>query len=62
MIKSVIIPLERALNGVPGMKYMTSDAGNDGEASIQVVFNRYRSNQAAINVHRVASVVNKLLH
>jgi HAE1 family hydrophobic/amphiphilic exporter-1 len=27
MIKSVIIPLERALNGVPGMKYMTSDAG-----------------------------------
>jgi multidrug efflux pump subunit AcrB len=25
MIKSVIIPLERALNGVPGMKYMTSD-------------------------------------
>jgi HAE1 family hydrophobic/amphiphilic exporter-1 len=30
MIKSVIIPLERALNGVPGMKYMTSDAGNDG--------------------------------
>jgi HAE1 family hydrophobic/amphiphilic exporter-1 len=26
MIKSVIIPLERALN-VPGMKYMTSDAG-----------------------------------
>lgn len=34
MIKSVIIPLEKALNGVPGMKYMTSDAGNDGEASI----------------------------
>ncbi|OAB28864.1 AcrB/AcrD/AcrF family protein [Flavobacterium fryxellicola] len=23
MIKSVIIPLEKALNGVPGMKYMT---------------------------------------
>src|SRR6187399_1164466 len=39
MIKSVIIPLERAINGVPGMKYMTSDAGNDGEADIQVVFN-----------------------
>jgi HAE1 family hydrophobic/amphiphilic exporter-1 len=34
MIKSVIIPL--ALNGVPGMKYMTSDAGNDGEASIRL--------------------------
>ena len=37
LIKSVIIPLERGLNGVPGMKYMTSDAGNDGEASIQIV-------------------------
>jgi HAE1 family hydrophobic/amphiphilic exporter-1 len=62
MIKSVIIPLERALNGVPGMKYMTSDAGNDGEASIQVVFNLGTDpNQAAINVqNRVASVVNKL--
>ena len=33
MIKSVIIPLERAINGVPGMKYMASDAGNDGEAT-----------------------------
>ncbi|TRX21648.1 efflux RND transporter permease subunit [Flavobacterium franklandianum] len=62
MIKSVVIPLERALNGVPGMKYMTSDAGNDGEASIQVVFNLGTDpNQAAINVqNRVASVTNKL--
>src|SRR6478735_6507991 len=39
LIKSVIIPLERALNGVPGMKYMAADAGNDGEATIQVIFN-----------------------
>ena len=62
MIKSVIIPLERALNGVPGMKYMASDAGNDGEASIQVVFNLGTdANQASLNVqNRVASVVNKL--
>lgn len=62
MIKSAIIPLERALNGVPGMKYMTSDAGNDGEASIQIVFNLGTDpNQAALNVqNRVASVVNKL--
>jgi HAE1 family hydrophobic/amphiphilic exporter-1 len=62
MIKSAIIPLERALNGVPGMKYMTSDAGNDGEASIQLVFNLGTDpNQAALNVqNRVASVVNKL--
>jgi HAE1 family hydrophobic/amphiphilic exporter-1 len=62
MIKSVIIPLERALNGVPGMKYMASDAGNDGEATIQVVFNLGTDpNQAALSVqNRVASVVNKL--
>jgi len=62
MIKSVIIPLERAINGVPGMKYMTSDAGNDGEATLQVVFNLGTDpNQASLNVqNRVASVVNKL--
>lgn len=62
MIKAVIIPLERAINGVPGMKYMASDAGNDGEASIQIVFDLGTDpNQASVNVqNRVASVVNKL--
>ena len=62
LIKSVIIPLERALNGVPGMKYMAADAGNDGEATIQVIFNLGTDpNQASLNVqNRVASVVNKL--
>jgi HAE1 family hydrophobic/amphiphilic exporter-1 len=51
MIKSVIIPLERALNGVPGMKYMTSDAEMMVKTSIQVVFNLGTDpNQAAINV------------
>ncbi|WP_300566573.1 efflux RND transporter permease subunit [Flavobacterium sp.] len=62
LIKSVIIPLERALNGVPGMKYISSDAGNDGEGTIQVIFNLGTDpNQASLNVqNRVASVVNKL--
>jgi HAE1 family hydrophobic/amphiphilic exporter-1 len=62
MIKSVVIPLERALNGVPGMKYMSADAGNDGEGTVQVVFNLGTDpNQASLNVqNRVASVVNKL--
>jgi HAE1 family hydrophobic/amphiphilic exporter-1 len=62
LIKSVVIPLERALNGVPGMKYMASDAGNDGECTIQVIFNLGTDpNQASVNVqNRVASVVNKL--
>jgi hydrophobic/amphiphilic exporter-1 (mainly G- bacteria), HAE1 family len=62
MVKAVVIPLERALNGVPGMKYMTSDAGNDGECGIQIIFNLGTDpNQAALAVqNRVASVVNKL--
>ena len=62
MIKSVVIPLERAINGVPGIKYIASDAGNDGTASIQVVFELGTDpNVAAINVqNRVAAVVNKL--
>lgn len=62
LIKAVIIPLERALNGVPGMKYMAASAGNDGEGTVQVVFNLGTDpNQATLNVqNRVASVVNKL--
>ena len=62
LIKAVVIPLERALNGIPGMKYMTSDAGNDGECSIQIVFNLGTDpDQATLNVqNRVAAVTNKL--
>ena len=62
MVKSVIIPLERALNGVSGMKYMASSAGNDGVASVRVVFDLGTNpDQAAVNVqNRVASVTNKL--
>ena len=62
MIKAVVIPLERAINGVPGIKYIASDAGNDGEASIQVVFNSgVDANIASVNIqNRVASVINKL--
>ena len=62
MVKSVVIPIERAINGIPGMKYIASDAGNDGEASIQVVFELGTDpNIAAVNVqNRVAAVVNKL--
>ncbi|MBS7563287.1 efflux RND transporter permease subunit [Mucilaginibacter sp. Bleaf8] len=62
LVKTVIIPLERAINGVPGMKYMTSDATNTGEANIQIIFDLGTDpNQAAVNVqNRIASVVNKL--
>ena len=62
MIKSVVIPLERAINGIPGLKYIASDAGNDGTATIQVVFELGTDpNIASVNVqNRVAAVVNKL--
>ncbi len=62
MIKAVVIPIERALNGVPGMKYIDSDAGNDGTATIQVVFNLGTDpNIASVNVqNRIAAVINKL--
>ncbi len=62
MIKAVIIPLEQALNGIPGMKYIESDAGNDGEGSINVVFELGTDpNVDAVNVqNRVSAAINKL--
>ena len=62
LIKSVVIPLERAINGVPGIKYIDSDAGNDGECTISIIFELGTDpNIASVNVqNRVASVVNKL--
>ncbi|GAB3956566.1 efflux RND transporter permease subunit [Spirosoma harenae] len=36
--KAVAMPLERAINGVPGMVYMNSVSGNDGSTIIQVFF------------------------
>jgi len=59
---SVLIPLERAINGVQNMKYMTSDATSAGEATIQVVFHQGTdSNQAVVNViNRVNQVKTRL--
>lgn len=38
LIKSTIIPLETAINGVQGMRYIASDATSAGEGTIRVVF------------------------
>lgn len=38
LVKSSIITIERAINGVPGMKYMVSAATSAGEATIQILF------------------------
>ncbi len=60
--ESCLIPLERSINGVPNMKYMTSDATSAGEATIQVVFNMGTDpNQATVNVmNRVNQVMSRL--
>ncbi|NIJ43763.1 HAE1 family hydrophobic/amphiphilic exporter-1 [Wenyingzhuangia heitensis] len=62
LTKSVLIPLEQAINGVPGMKYMFSTAASSGEANITVVFNKGTDpNQALVNVNnRVLQMKNRL--
>jgi HAE1 family hydrophobic/amphiphilic exporter-1 len=62
LVQSSIITLERAINGVPGMSYMISDATSAGEATIQVVFDLDADpNQAVVNVkNRVDQVLNRL--
>ncbi len=62
LAESVIIPLEQAINGAWGMRYMTSDATSAGEANIQVVFNPGTDiNQALVQVsNRVQQVTNRL--
>lgn len=60
--KAAIEPLERAINGVPGMKYMSSDAGNDGVGVVQIIFETGTDiNVAAINVqNRITDIMGKL--
>lgn len=62
LTESVLIPMEQAVNGVPGMKYMTSDATSAGEANIQIVFDLGTDpDQAVVNVNtRIAQVINRL--
>lgn len=48
--KSVVMPLEEALNGVEGMTYMTSSASN-GSASVTIYFEQgANADMAAVNV------------
>lgn len=60
--KAVATPLERAINGVPNMTYMTSISSNDGSTLIQVFFEVGTDPElAAVNVqNRVTSVVDEL--
>ncbi len=62
LVRSTLIPLERSINGVQGMRYMVSDATSAGEATIQVVFDLGTDpNRAVVQVkNRVDQVLNRL--
>ncbi len=56
--KSVIVPLEEAINGVEGMMYMSSTASNTGNASISVFFRQGTDpDMAMVNVQNRAATV-----
>jgi hydrophobic/amphiphilic exporter-1 (mainly G- bacteria), HAE1 family len=48
---AVTIPLEQQINGAQGMKYMTSDSGNDGSSNIVATFDLDRDpDLAAVDI------------
>src|SRR5438270_679380 len=59
---AVTTPLEQAINGVEGMKYITSSSGNDGSSSITVTFDIDRNvDIAAVDVqNRVSTAQGRL--
>lgn len=62
ILESVITPIEEQINGVEGMKYITSTASNDGSAVISVVFNHdVDPDLAAMNVQNRVSRANAVL-
>jgi HAE1 family hydrophobic/amphiphilic exporter-1 len=62
LVESVLIPLEQSINGVPGMRYIVSDATSAGEATIRVYFEPGTDPDiAVVNVqNRVNIVLNRL--
>ena len=61
-VKAVVTTLERAINGVPGMSYMSSVSGNDGTSVISIVFKPgIDPDIAAVNVqNRVSATIDEL--
>jgi HAE1 family hydrophobic/amphiphilic exporter-1 len=59
---AVTIPLEQAINGVPGMKYITSTSSNSGVSGITVTFDVTRDvDLAAVDVqNRVSQALGRL--
>ncbi|MBI4945300.1 MAG: efflux RND transporter permease subunit [Bacteroidetes bacterium] len=62
VVKTAIVPLEKAINGVAGAKYIFSDAGNDGVGLIKIIFEvGTNPDVAAMSVqNRVAEVIPQL--
>lgn len=62
LVKSTLIPLERAINGVQGMRYIVSDATSAGEATIQIIFEPGTNpSDAVVNIKtRIDQVMNNL--
>ncbi len=62
LTKAAMVKLERSINGVPGMKYMSTDVGNDGVGVVQIIFEvGTNPDVAAVNVqNRVATVMGEL--
>jgi hydrophobic/amphiphilic exporter-1 (mainly G- bacteria), HAE1 family len=62
VLNSVVVPLEEQINGVEGMTYMTSSAGNDGSANITVNFALGTNpDLAAVNVQNRVARASSLL-
>lgn len=60
--KSVIVPLEEAINGVENMTYMVSSATNTGSAEITIYFKQGSDpDMAAVNVQNKVSTATALL-
>lgn len=59
---AVTIPLEQELNGVEGMKYISSSSSNEGQANISIAFESDRNiDVAAVDVqNRVSRVASRL--
>lgn len=62
VLNSVLIPLEEQINGVEGMTYMSSSAGNDGSARITITFKLgIDPDIAAVNVQNRVALATPLL-
>lgn len=62
VLKSVVVPLEEQINGVEDMLYMTSNASNDGNATINVFFKLGTNPDiAAVNVQNRVARANSVL-